>query len=150
VWIAILVLQSIAENSTLNGPIQYGSQKKGLIVLVVVAVIIQLIADCLAVRKRRGWEENRMSYKVYHHNGKMAEWVNVKAHEIQPGHLYKVVPGECAPTDCVLIHSDHSLVHIKENHIISYLVESPSDVIIKETLLKGESVNLPFSGSLTY
>lgn len=80
----------------------------------------------------------------------MAEWVNVKANEIKPGHLYKVVPGEPVPTDCVLIHSEHSLVQIKERHIVSCLVESPSEIVLKETLLKGESVNLPLSGSLTY
>ena len=50
----------------------------------------------------------------------------------------------------MLIHSDHSLVQIKERHIISCLVESPSEIVLKETLLKGESVNLPLSGSLTY
>jgi hypothetical protein len=51
-----------------------------MIVLLVIAIIIQLIADLLSVGKRRNWEENKLSYKVYHHNGKMAEWVNVKAH----------------------------------------------------------------------
>jgi hypothetical protein len=36
--------------------------------------------------------------------------------------MYTVVPGEYVPTDCVLIHSDHSLVQIKEKHIIGCLV----------------------------
>jgi magnesium-transporting ATPase (P-type) len=52
----------------------------------------------------------------------MAEWVNIKAHLIKPGHIYKITPGECAPTDCVLVHSEHSLVQIRENHITSCLV----------------------------
>jgi hypothetical protein len=74
------VLQFVAESTFLYAPIQYGAQKKGLIVLVVVAIALQLLADWLSVRKRRIWDENRSSYKVYHHNGRMAEWVNIKAH----------------------------------------------------------------------
>jgi hypothetical protein len=50
-----------------------------MIVLLVIAVILQFIADLLALRKRRQWEDNQNSYQVYHHNGHLAEWTNHKA-----------------------------------------------------------------------
>jgi hypothetical protein len=50
-----------------------------MIVLLVIAVILQFIADLLALRKRRQWEDNKNSYQVYHHNGHLAEWTNHKA-----------------------------------------------------------------------
>lgn len=54
-WIGIIVLQFVAERTFLYAPIQYGAQKKGLIVLVVIAIALQLVADWLSVRKRRLW-----------------------------------------------------------------------------------------------
>lgn len=121
-WIAVVVLQFIAESTFLNGPIQYGTNKVGAILILIIAIVLQLVADIFAVRKRRNWSENTNFYKVYHHNGRNAEWVNIKAHEIKPGHIYTVVPGECLPTDCVLIHAEHSMIQIKENHLLSCLV----------------------------
>lgn len=87
---------------------------------------------------------------MYHHNGRNAEWVNVKANEIKPGHIYTVVPGECLPTDCVLIHAEHSMIQIKEKHLLSCLVEPPSEIVLKEALIKAKNVNLPFSGFFSY
>lgn len=73
------MFQSIAENLIIKRPIQYGTEKSLMIILLVVAIIIQFVADLLAVRKRRQWEDNKNSYKVYHHNGHLAEWTNHKA-----------------------------------------------------------------------
>lgn len=54
-WVAIIVLQFIAEGTFLKGPIQYGTNKVGVIVILIVAIILQLVADIFAVRKRRNW-----------------------------------------------------------------------------------------------
>jgi len=112
-WIAVIILQVVAENQLLGGPIQYGSSITVNIILIIIAVIIQVISDFIILKKRRDWQENTNLYQVYHHNGQMAEWVNFHAQEICPGHVYKVLPGECFPTDGVIIHSDNSLVYIR-------------------------------------
>ena len=39
---------------------------------------------------------------------------------------------------------------IKESHILSGLNETPSDLVMKETLLKGENISLPLSGHVAY
>lgn len=54
-WIAVIVLQFIAESTFLKGPIQYGNNKAGVIVILIVAIVLQLVADIFAVRKRRNW-----------------------------------------------------------------------------------------------
>lgn len=101
----MIVLQFVAENLLLDGIIQYGTSKVGMIIMVILAIIIQIISEIISLRKRRSWEENRNSYRVYHHNGHMAEWANVRAHELKPGHVYKIQAGEYFPTDSVIIHA---------------------------------------------
>ena len=78
-WVAIIVLQFICEQLLLNMPIQYGTDKTSMIVFLVLAVVIQIIADWLSFRKRSHWEDNDSIHRVYHHNGAVAEWVNTKA-----------------------------------------------------------------------
>ncbi len=92
-WISIIVLQFISEQLLLNMPIQYGTDKTAMIVFLVLAVIIQIIADWLSFRKRSIWEDNSSIHRVYHHNGEVAEWVNTKASEIKGGNIYKLSPG---------------------------------------------------------
>ena len=62
-WIAVVVLQFIAESTFLKGPIQYGTNKVGIIVIIIVAILLQLVADIFAVRKRRNWSKNTNVYK---------------------------------------------------------------------------------------
>lgn len=54
-WISVIVLQLIAESTFLKGPIQYGTNKAGVIALLIVAIVLQLLADIFSVRKRRNW-----------------------------------------------------------------------------------------------
>jgi hypothetical protein len=46
----------VVENKILGGPIQYGSATTINIILIIIAVIIQIIADFLILKKRRDWQ----------------------------------------------------------------------------------------------
>ena len=89
-WVAIIVLQFLAESMILKMPIQYGTDKITMIVLLVLAIIIQVIADWLAIRKRRMWHDEQHTFRLYHHNGHVAEWVNTKTADIKAGNVYRV------------------------------------------------------------
>jgi hypothetical protein len=57
-WIGIIVIQFIAEKILLNGPIQYGTEKVPIILLIIIAVAIQMFADIFSVyKRRRTWSE---------------------------------------------------------------------------------------------
>ena len=106
------MLQFVSENILIKLPDQYGNDKVTLIVLLVLVIIVQIISDWLGFRKRRHWDENNHQYRIYHHNGHVAEWVHTKASEIKAGNIFKLQPGEPFPTDCVLIYSERSLVKV--------------------------------------
>jgi magnesium-transporting ATPase (P-type) len=92
-WLAILILQFLAESLIFHAPIQYGTDKVSMVVLLILATVIQMISDWLSFRKRRSWQDDQSTYKVYHHNGHVAEWVNTKASEIKPGNVFRLSPG---------------------------------------------------------
>jgi len=54
---------------------------------------VQVVADWLTFRKRRQWKEPEHAYRLYHHNGHLAEWVNTLAKDIKAGNIFKVQPG---------------------------------------------------------
>jgi len=72
---------------------QYSHDKVSLIVLLILAMIVQVVADWLTFRKRRQWKEPEHAYRLYHHNGHLAEWVNTQAKDIKAGNIFKVQPG---------------------------------------------------------
>lgn len=111
-WLAIIIFQFVAEKAILGMPIQYGVDKTSMIVLLVLAVTVQILADWLSFRKRRHWQENTTAYRLYHHNGHLAEWVNTRASDIKAGNVFKVEPGQHFPTDCLLIYSENSMLKI--------------------------------------
>lgn len=92
-WLAIIIFQFVAEQMILKMKIQYGTDKASMIVLLVLAICVQIISDWLSFRKRRQWTEDDTLYRLYHHNGHMAEWINTKASEIKAGNIYKLQPG---------------------------------------------------------
>lgn len=104
-WLLIIIFHFLAEQIVLNMPIQYGTDKASMIVLLVLAITVQILVDWLSFRNRRKWTENDTLYRMYHHNGHMAEWINTKASEIKAGNIYKLQPGERFPTDCLLLYS---------------------------------------------
>ena len=92
-WLALIVLLFVEEYIFVKLPDQYGHDKVALIVILVLAIILQTVADWLGFRKRRQWNENNENYKVYHHNGQMAEWVNTQGSQIKAGNIFKLQPG---------------------------------------------------------
>lgn len=130
-WLLVILLHFIAEGMLFKRPIQYSNDRVALIVLLLLAMGVQILADWLGFRKRRQWKDPEEKYRLYHHNGHLAEWVLTPARDIKAGHIYKVQPGERFPTDCILVYSERSIAKVDETSIISQLVLHPASVTLK-------------------
>ena len=86
-------------------PIQYGTDKASMIVLLAISIMVHIICDWLSFRKRSKWQDNNNFYKIYYNHGEIGEWVNTKATDIKAGNIYKLSKGEAFPTDCILLYS---------------------------------------------
>jgi len=54
-WVAVILLQMVMEGVVIKAAIQYGMSTTLHIVLLVIAVVVQSLADAFSIRKRRVW-----------------------------------------------------------------------------------------------
>ena len=58
-WLTLIVLLFVEEYILVSLPDQYGHDKAALVVLLLLAIILQTVADWMGFRKRRQWSENK-------------------------------------------------------------------------------------------